>query len=329
MAEKTRPTYSHFEREKFYRSAAQRFKAELLLTGARAAIHLENKNDEVFWAQVLAEACPGQKFRFIAASRSIAGFMSTGCSQCLHYLNFLDNRFWIAIDSDYRYLNEEERLDAVHHVLQTYTYSFENHFCYHRNCQRALDEARRDNPYAQLATTSTDTPSTLGRSHIFWSVDFSFETFLRNYSFVIYPLLMWQMYMQTVAPESFSQSKLNQLLTLSIGPKSVYGDGRTIINTLRQKVNATIKQLLAQYPEADTTWFEARCNALGVTRDNCYLYVRGHQLYDLICAIGSILAPHFEEHLTTGLCYGQYKAIRQVIDDIEAVTSRPNRELFR
>lgn len=36
------------EKHRFYESAARRFKAELKLYGATAAIHLENKNDEVF-----------------------------------------------------------------------------------------------------------------------------------------------------------------------------------------------------------------------------------------------------------------------------------------
>ena len=40
------------EKHRFYEIASRRFKAELKLYGATAAIHLENKNDEMFWGKV-------------------------------------------------------------------------------------------------------------------------------------------------------------------------------------------------------------------------------------------------------------------------------------
>lgn len=295
--ESKRQYYSDAEKHAFYESAAKRFKAELRLTGATAAIHIENKNDEVFWGKVLREAYPQGKFRFIAASRNISGNITCGCTQCLQYKPFLDRRLWIAIDSDYRYLTEEMGIDAQHYILQTYTYSFENHFCYPKNCQRAAHAIRPEDERVD--------------AH-----GFNFANFLRSYSKVIYPLLVWQLYLQQIDNEAFPKSVFHRLLSVPVGPKSLERDGEPIIQVLKERAHKLLSHLKHTYPDADTTWYEARCNAQGVRRDNCYLYVRGHQLYDLIIAQGQKLNKRFEKELLSQLCFGEYEEIRKIRQDI-------------
>lgn len=293
----------HTEAEKhaFYESAAKRFKAELRLTGATAAIHIENKNDEVFWGKVLHEVYPQGKFRFISASRNISGNMTCGCTQCLQYKSFLDRRLWIAIDSDYRYLTEERDIDARHYILQTYTYSFENHFCYPKNCQRA-----------SVPTEMYD--STDHESH-----GFSFASFLRSYSKIIYPLLVWQLYLQGIDAEAFPKSVFHRLLAVPVGARSLERDGEPVLQVLKERTRKLLSHLKHTYPDADTTWFEARCNAQGVRRDNCYLFVRGHQLYDLIVAQGHKLNRRFEKELLKELCFDEYDEIRRIREDIDYI----------
>lgn len=295
--ESKRQYYSDAEKHAFYESAAKRFKAELKLIGATAAVHIENKNDEVFWGKVLHEAYPQGKFRFISASRNISGNMTCGCTQCLQYKPYLDKKLWIAIDSDYRYLTEERGIDANHYVLQTYTYSFENHFCFPKNCQRA----------AEALPPGEEQPPTFG---------FSFNNFLRSYSKIIYPLLVWQLYLQTIDVEAFPKSVFHRLLAVPVGPKSLEKDGEPILRVLKDRTHKLLTHLKRTFPEADTTWYEARCNAQGVRRDNCYLYVRGHQLYDLIVAQGRKMNRHFEKELLKELCFGEYDEIRKISQDI-------------
>jgi len=303
---------SKSEKYDFYASAAKRFKAECRLTGAIAAIHLENKNDEIFWKKVLQEACPGGKFRFIAASRSFSGNVTAGCTQCLQYREFLDEKFWIAIDSDYRYLTEESGIDKEHYVLQTYTYSFENHFCYWKNCQRAIE-----------AVEAKDIPHSLERNMIDAAQqgdsakpDFSFEKFLKEYSRAVYPLLVWQLYLQETGEDEFPQRVFHRMLSLPLGHRSIYNNGDSVLRVLRERCTKLIKHLKQTYPDADTTWYEARCNAQGVHRDNCYLFVRGHQLYDMIVAQGSRFNKHFEKELTNKLYFGEYDEIQKIHNDI-------------
>lgn len=309
----SRPQYTHAEKRAFYASAAKRFKAELRLYGATAAIHLENKNDEPFWSKVLHEAWPEGKFRFISASRSISGNVTCGCTQCLQYRDFLDKRFWIAIDSDYRYLSEEPDLDARHFVLQTYTYSFENHLCYWQNCQRASNTENTTETKAepQAETTASSQSVTVTR--------FDWKTFFENYSRIVYPLLVWQMYLQGVSPEAFPKSVFHRLLALPVGPKSLENNGASLLQVLKDRCRKLLTHLKHTYPEADNTWFEARCNAQGVRRDNCYLYVRGHQLYDMTVVQGHKMNRNFERELAKELCFGQYPELQKIHDDILSI----------
>lgn len=302
-----RPHASNDEKHAFYESAAKRFKAECRLTGATAAIHLENKNDEIFWGKVLHEAYPQGKFRFIAASRSFSGNMTAGCTQCLQYRDFLDRRFLIAIDSDYRYLTEESGIDARHYILQTYTYSFENHFCYYKNCQHAIDVVKEEDKPAE--EESEKKPLT----------EFSFEKFLKEYSRAVYPLLVWQLYLKEVGEDAFPQKVFHRLLALPLGHRSIYNNGDSVLRLLRERCSKLLKHLKQTYPDADTTWYEARCNAQGVHRDNCYLFVRGHQLYDMIVAQGTRFNKHFEKVLTSQLFFGEYDEISKIHQDILSI----------
>lgn len=297
------------EKHRFYEIAARRFKAELKLYGATAAIHLENKNDEIFWGKVLKHTYPEGKFRFISSSRSHTGNITCGCTQCLQYLDFLDEKFWIAIDSDYRYLDEQPFMRPENYVLQTYTYSFENHFCFADNLNLALQKA----VYPK-------------------SVDFDFGSFLRDYSRIIYPLMVWQLYLNYIDRQAFPQSVFHRMLSVNVPMQFWKNNGEVILNVLRDRSKRFQNSMKRRYPDADYTWHEARCNELGVHRDNCYLYVRGHNLYDLIVYMGKALVSHarssmegieskksFEHYLTNNVCFDKYPEIVRLTDDVRKV----------
>lgn len=297
------------EKHRFYEIASRRFKAELKLYGATAAIHLENKNDEMFWGKVLHHVYPQGKFRFISSSRSHTGNITAGCTQCLQYLDFLDKKFWIAIDSDYRYLDEQPFMRWENYVLQTYTYSFENHFCFGPNLNLALQKA----VYPQ-------------------TIDFDFCKFLKEYSRIVYPLMVWQLYLADIDRQAFPQSVFHRMLSVNVPVQFWKNDGAVVLNILRDRANRFHNSLKRRYPDADYTWHEARCNELGVNRDNCYLYVRGHNLYDLVVYMGKLLVSHarstmekveskksFEYYVTSNVCFGEYAEILKLTDDVRKV----------
>ena len=351
-----RPHYSNAEKHAFYESAAKRFKAELRLRGDTAAVHIENKNDEVFWWKVLHEAYPKGRFRFISGSRSISGNMTSGCTQCLQYRDFLDRHFWIAIDSDYRYLSEEPNIDAKHFILQTYTYSFENHFCFWKNCQRVTDSSiekeeihDENSPEAELLQqmqakisepeesaaddfvfddaddTKTDNDDLDEATEIRQDTRFDWKFFFETYSRQVYPLLVWQLYLREVSPDAFPQATFHRLITLPVGAHSAENNGISVLRVLKIRCHKFLAHLKRTYPDADNTWFEARCNAMGVRRDNCYLFVRGHQLYDLVVRIGSRLQRKFEKEMLKNLCFDEYEEIRKIRDDVHSILNIKNK----
>ena len=309
LSAKSQPTDA--EKHRFYELAARRYKAECRVRGWTAVIHIENRNDEVFWGKVLHHVYPEGKFHFIAASRSVNGNLTAGCTQALKYREFLDSRFWIAIDSDYRYLSGEANLDARHFILQTYTYSFENHFCYAACAQRALNDA-----CGGIAT------------------GFDFGAFLDAYSRAVYPLFVWLLYLDATAPGVFPHNVFHRLLSLPIGGRSLENNGASVIQVLR--AHKMVRHFRRFYPDADMTWFEARAASLGLRPTTAYLYVRGHQLYDCVNEQGRKVqntvrrgvngkllgGKSFEHYLTSQLCFGEYDELRRVEADVKAILDR-------
>ena len=105
-----------------------------------ACVHLEDKNDIDFWDKVLQKHRPGN-YHYISYSYSSKNRSTTGCEQCLRFVPYLSSCFFVCIDSDYRYLLEQTGIDVAHFVLQTYTYSWENHFCEASGLQERLDKS--------------------------------------------------------------------------------------------------------------------------------------------------------------------------------------------
>lgn len=118
----------------YYSQQALYYANATILERIDAYVHLEDRDDEFFWNDVLGTFRP-RKYKFIYGSRNDKGNHTTGCIQCLNYKGYLSDKFFVCIDSDYHYLLRESGLDISHYILQTYTYSWENHYCYSKKLQ--------------------------------------------------------------------------------------------------------------------------------------------------------------------------------------------------
>ena len=65
-------------KERYFQHTAKRFALDARLLRCRAAIHVEDKDDIVFWSQVLEHFRPGDRFHFIAGSRNENGHETRG-----------------------------------------------------------------------------------------------------------------------------------------------------------------------------------------------------------------------------------------------------------
>ena len=94
-----------------------------------------------------------------------------------------------------------------------------------------------------------------------------------------------------------------------------------MLRVLKIRCHKFLAHLKRSYPDADNTWFEARCNAMGVRRDNCYLFVRGHQLYDMVVRIGARIHRKFEKEMLKELCFDEYEEIRKIKEDVLSIVA--------
>lgn len=251
---------------------AKRYKASLSASGCIAVIYLEDRDDRVFWETIFKYFRSNSSFYFVSGSRA----EGSGCRQCLKYIDFLDAQFLIAIDSDYRYLMQEKDFDAGHFILQTYTYSFENHYCYTENIQNALCQACDD----------LDVDSC-----------FSFIEFLTEYSKIVYPLYLIFLYCLRMNNGLFNEDDFRRVL--SIPPKmdhSIENNGKSLLNYLQREVNIKSLLLLVQCPSFKLEQESERYVSLGLKAETTYLYVRGHNLYNVIISLGKeVVKMHINE----------------------------------
>lgn len=248
-----------------YKYFADYHKASAQMLRIDGYVHVEGRDDKPFWEAVLHQYLPHKKFVFLTQSQSERGMLASGVSQCLKYRKWLDERFFICIDSDYRYLMNEEGIDASHYIFQTYTYSIENHYCY---------ENRLDDICFKAAGVKNDV--------------FDFSAFLKQYSAMIYELFVCHIFLQEADSEVFTKGEFNAITALKREGESfaVKDKGRGLLDHLSAKVAAKMAALHQEYPHFDMTPMRERLAQIGVTRENCYRFVRGHDLFDgllMIC----------------------------------------------
>lgn len=307
-----------------FANAAKRFALDAKMFRCRAAVHVENKDDIIFWSAVLKHFRPGERFHFIAGSRNEFGHETSGVTQCLKYFDFLSRDFFICIDSDYRYLLKEQGIDADHFVIQTYTYSFENHHCF----ADGLDDV-------------------CGRvTHLKNNV-FDFRKFLTDYSRIIYDLFIWHLYFLNSDPSHFTKYDFNSYVNIITIKSKVRITERVAcaLDVLRSRVEKKVGYLGRKYPNADLQLIKDRYKALGLTPDTAYFFVRGHNLYDMISCISKEVCKNLLEQEKNGrstreaianlyrdrnnvdlqlkqnIKYGEYSAIRKVEEDINNLLS--------
>ena len=274
------------EQARYYRNIPLRDKS------IKAVVHLEDTDDILFWRNQLQKAFPAN-YHFITYSKNGKGNDAHGCEQCLRYRAYLTKNFFICIDSDLRQLKGEIGLTADAHIAQTYTYSWENHFCEAEHLQRRFVESVSNS-------------------------DFDFRFFLQELSAVAYkPLLYLIHYSQ--CPELNQQwniTKFNACLPLQPTRNELTDNGSVYIEHVKQLFEDAIQNL--QQPE----------NMINEHLDeaNTYLHIQGHQLYKLVLHIGTMLCKGTgvafkTDVLDKSIHTDGYLEIENVQSDLRIITS--------
>lgn len=228
-----------------------------------ASVHLEDKEDIVFWDAMLQNQRRG-KYHYVTHSKSQSGKKASGCEQCLKYCPYLSKRFFICIDSDMRYLLKESNLDAANYICQTYTYSWENHFCEASALQR------------RFAKQCPDKAAT-----------FDFSTFLSELSKALYKPLLLLLYCLKNDKPDFNLRMFSACLPNQCKRIELADNGKTLIERISKNFEQHLNSSFAKSVDFDVE--DRYCQTLNVNEENAYLHVRGHNIFDLVAYIGDLL----------------------------------------
>jgi hypothetical protein len=243
------------DRKDYILWASYHRKSIKLKKGYSAVAYLEADVDIAFWDKVFCHFLPQYSFKYITYTKTSKG-TATGCETCLNYfkLGCLSKEFFICIDSDYRWLLQEKEIDIKHFVFQTYTYSWENHYCYFENIRK------------------------LGFSDI--------KTLLEKYSKLLYRPFIY--YLHSIKQDKlFSLQDFKSLLEeikLCVNMKNL---NSIQIDESKAKdfIANQIKKFKKQYRKEDIQFLESQCHKLGLNSRNAYLYFRGHDVFEFILEI--------------------------------------------
>ena len=122
--------------------------------------------------------------------------------------------------------------------------------------------------------------ATLNDRHLF-----DFESFMTRFSEIVFPLLVW-CYKYGV----FSQFSLSDFAAVVELRRINFHHPEETLEQLRHRVNKKINWLQHRFPQGRTTYKPLREQivALGVTPATAYLYMRGHDLVDVV--VGPLLS---------------------------------------
>lgn len=232
----------------------------LLAPKYRSVVHLEDDEDKVFWNEQLQKHRPGNYF-YVTFSKSNNGNDTRGCDQCLKFKPYLNSRFFICIDSDLRYLMGEPGIDADHYIIQTYTYSFENHYCETNSLQ------------ASIAANAN-------------GCGFNFEVFLRTLSDALYEPFLLLLFCKRTGSNLLTEKDFRHIIKNQCTSVEAQNDGAGYVQYITQSFEPFIKAgvSIGFNPKAEGATYSAR----GLDKDNAYLHVRGHNIFDLTIHIGNM-----------------------------------------
>lgn len=234
---------------------------------------VEDELDVPFWKDVLSYTDKNHIFNVFPYSYNTNGVMSL--TKGKHHIlqmaqaNQLGSNYIGCVDSDYDYLlsaykAEGQLINACPYLLQTYTYSIENLLCYASTLEEVCTKACLDNP------------------------TFDIIGYMDEVSRIIYPLLIWALFLEANGYTGFTATQWDNIFPCD---KNIYAEDHAdanILSGISTNVQTAIAQIEALHSDKTTSkeqFEEQITQQFNLTAENCYLYVRGHDIYKFILKV--------------------------------------------
>ena len=263
-----------------------------VLTGNpnRVTVDVEDNIDALFWSDLLAGLQLGKDFHFSpyctikAESDDAEVKRVTGKSRIMNHAKDFNVNHIGCVDSDYDWLlsdkaNYGRELCRNKFLLQTYAYSIENLLCFASTLNGFFNEITEEN------------------------ISVDFENYLKRLSHILYPLLTWSVYLCAKGGCDFALSIWGEVLVkekckvqlskVEAGQLSAEFD--LLLSEIKSRVDRKICELetdYAQEVEEKNKLVKQLLQNKGVSLDNAYLYVRGHDLLGHL--VNAVVTPAVE-----------------------------------
>ena len=224
----------------------------------KIVVYVESFEDVFFWSNLL-HGVETEKVYFEVMLPSKTSLCK---GKKIALANRLGPNMIACVDADYDYMMQG--VTATSHevcfnpyVFHTYVYAIESFYCHASSLQNACVMA------------------TLNDRRIF-----DFEAFLLQFSETIWPLFVWSVWAYRYG--QFKQFSLVDFYkVVRLREVNLYHPENEL-SALRKRVNAKVNRLQRQFPEGRKTYRPLReqLEQLGITPEQTYLFMRGHDLQD-------------------------------------------------
>ena len=232
----------------------------------RIVAYVESYDDIFFWRSILSRF-ETSKLYFEVMLPSRQSHLERGKKAAIMSLisdGKVGKNMIACVDADYDYLasgatRQSQMIIDNPYIFHSYAYAIENMQCYAPSLHDVC-----------VAATLND------------HVEFDFESFLAEYSTIIYPLFVWNIwsYRKSVLPH-FSMSDF--LRAIEIGNITSLNT-TLLLDTLRHRVERKVRQVQHEHPGQLDSYkeIEKSLRQLGVEPSQTYMYIQGHFLLDKI-----------------------------------------------
>ncbi len=284
------------DKSSYWASVARHHIASRKLYHVDMVILVEDVDDILFWQLCLKHVKPEKKVKFNAYSINEKGLRETGKKHCLKYVPFLCNTLAICIDSDFDYLLDKQSVYNHPFVFQTYTYSWENHFCFAPALQTRWKKLCPE-------------------------YSFDFDSFISCLNTLLYTPLLQYLLLCIHKGKGFSLDELcSSVLKVHFNKASLSDNGARLL----LDIGSSVDELLKQYVDnKDFVSLNENFCKKGFSEQTAYLYMQGHCVYDLINRIGKFLlngtGMDFENQvLKSEICFDSYAQIIALQKDLSS-----------
>lgn len=248
---------------------SEEFEKENLLTNRPNLVHVivEDEGDCRFWNDLLRYAMPNKDFEVFPYQFGVDGSISLikGKDHLLKDTSVYGKFYIACVDSDYDYLLDDA---SPYHqsllcpfVIQTQVYSFENYVCESPTLKDVCFHVTANN------------------------TDYDFAHFFDELSGVLFPVLTWSLYLQSIG--EFGAFKIDDdwrtILSCSEGIDKI--TEKELLEKVEGLANQKTEELKWAFPDAQSdvdACAERICTQFGLNPSDTYKFVQGHALFSFV-----------------------------------------------